>query len=90
MESTDGAAHVTYSDLKTHLLLYESHVPPNIQGLESLRINEIPETLAQRKKDGEAFLEKEEVKSLVEWKLWVTFMKSIYRKTPVLTSYTLQ
>ncbi len=69
MKSTDGAAHLTYSDLKTHLLSYESHVPPNIQGLESFRFKDTPETLAQRTYDDESFLEKEEVTSLVEWKL---------------------
>ena len=90
MESTDGAAHVTYSTLKTHLLSYESHVPPNIQGLESLRLNDTPEALAQRKKNGEAFLEKKEVTSLVEWKLWVTFIKHIYCKPSALTSNILQ
>ena len=69
MESTDGAAHVTYSDLQTHLLSYNSHVPPDIRRLELLRLKDTPEALAQRKKNGEAFLEKEEVTSLVQWKL---------------------
>ena len=74
MKSTQDAAHVTYSDLKTYLLSYESHVSPDVQGLESFRLNETPEALAQRKKNGKAFLEKEEVTNLVQWKLWVTFI----------------
>ena len=73
MEPTDGAAHVTYSDLQTHLS-YNSHVPPDIRRLDLLRLKDTPEALAQRKKNGEAFLEKEEVTSLVQWKLWVTFI----------------
>lgn len=89
MESTKSADHITYSDLKTRLLSYNSHVPPDIERLESLRLNDTPEALAQRKKNAEAFLEKEEVLSLVQWKLWVTFIKRIYRKTPALT-YILQ
>ena len=80
MESTDGAAHLSYPHLKKHLRSYESHVPPNLQDLESLRLNDIPEALAQRKKNGESLLEKKEVTSLVEWKLWVTFIIHIYRK----------
>ena len=80
MESTDSADHITYSDLQTRLLSYNSHVPPDIRRLDALRLNDTPEALAQRKKNGEAFLEKEEVTSLVQWKLWVTFIKYIYRK----------
>ena len=80
MKYTDGAAHISYSNLKKHLRSYESHVPPNLQDLESLRLNDTPEALAQRKKNSEAFLEKKEVTSLVEWKLWVTFINHIYRK----------
>ena len=69
MNSTQDAAHVTYSDLKTYLLSYESHVSPDVQGLELFRLNETPEALAQRKKNGKSFLEKEEVTNLVQWKL---------------------
>ena len=89
MESTDSADHVIYSHLKTRLLSYDSHIPPDIRRLDSLRLNDTPEALAQRKKNGEAFLEKEEVTSLVQWKLWVTFILHIYRKPPALT-YILQ
>ena len=40
-----------------------------LSDLEELRLSTIPQTLAQRKGDGNAFLEKSEVTSLVEWKL---------------------
>lgn len=89
MEPTDSAEVITYSDLEKSLLSYISHVPPDIQRLDSLRLNDTPETLAQRKKNGEAFLEKEEVTNLVQWKLWVTFIEHVYRKPPALT-YILQ
>lgn len=89
MESADSADHITYSDLKKRLLSYNSHVPPDIGHLESLRLKDIPEALAQRKKNGEAFLEKEEVTSLIRWKLWVILIKHSYRRTLALT-YILQ
>lgn len=90
MEPTDSADLITYSDLKQHLLSYESHVPPKIQGLESFRLKEIPVTLMRRYLDGGAFLEKEEVTKLVEWKLWVTLITKIYRTPAILTFYVLQ
>ncbi|KAL2044766.1 hypothetical protein N7G274_002541 [Stereocaulon virgatum] len=69
MKNLDSPTKITLPTLQSHLLSYESHVPDKIQKLESLRVNDIPETLAQRKKVGNAFLEKNEVTSLVEWKL---------------------
>ncbi|CAD6563621.1 MAG: hypothetical protein ASARMPRED_000094 [Alectoria sarmentosa] len=69
MRATDRPAEINLSTLHAHLLSYHSHVPEKIQGLEELRLNTLPETLLQRKKDGGSFLEKTEVTSLVEWKL---------------------
>ncbi|KAL9583139.1 MAG: hypothetical protein Q9212_002888 [Teloschistes hypoglaucus] len=63
------AEKISYHDFKTMLGCFAEYAPKKIQGLEELRYNEIPEVLAQRKKDGEAFLEKTEVQSLIEWKL---------------------
>ena len=90
MEPTDSADVITYSDLNKHLLSYESHVPPNLQDLESFRLKEIPVTLMRRSLDGGAFLEKEEVTKLVEWKLWVTLIIKTYCTPPTLTSNILQ
>ena len=91
MKDTDGPTKITLKPLQTHLQSYESHVPEKIQGLESLRLNEIPETLAQRKKDGDAFLEKTEVTSLVEWKLCVRPGDcGVGEYTQALTSWSLQ
>ena len=70
MKATDSPSQISVDTLHSLLLNHDSHVPDKIQGLE-LRQSKIPETLAQRKQDGEPFLEKAEVSSLVEWKLCV-------------------
>lgn len=69
MKAADRPADITLDTLHGHLLSYDSYIPDKIQGLEELRLSIIPKTLAQRRKDGEPFLEKSEVTSLVEWKL---------------------
>jgi len=48
---------------------YPSIASPKLKNLDNIRYNAIPGILAQRKKDGDAHLEKSEVESLVEWKL---------------------
>ncbi|KAL8641498.1 MAG: hypothetical protein Q9228_001708 [Teloschistes exilis] len=65
------ADKISYHDFSTMLFSFAGRAPKKMEGLEELRYNEIPEVLAQRKKDGEAFLEKTEVQSLIEWKLYV-------------------
>ena len=80
MRATDRPAEITFGTLHAHLLSYHSHVPEKIQGLEELRLNTVPETLVQRKKDGGSFLEKTEVTKLVEWKLCVYPAKIPTRK----------
>lgn len=62
---------ISYADFEKYLGHYKDHAPKKIQGLEELRYNEIPEIVAKRKQDGEAFLEKTEVQSLADWKLYV-------------------
>ena len=63
-------SNLTHADFFAKLSAYSEHVPKQIQGLEALRLVDVPDTLAQRRKDGDAFLEKTEVISLVEWKLY--------------------
>lgn len=66
---------ISYEDFKTYRTCYDlekKKLPEKFEGLQELRYNDVPEVVAQRKKDGEAFLEKTEVQSLVEWKLCVT------------------
>ena len=88
MKATDSPSQISVDMLHNHLLSYNSYVPDKIQGLEELRLGTIPNTLVQRKKDGEPFLEKTEVASLVEWKLYVCPTDILLRKPQHLTSLT--
>lgn len=71
MKAADRPSQISSDTLHTHLLSYDSHVPEKIHELEEIRLKEVPDTLNQRKMDGETFLEKAEVTALVEWKLCV-------------------
>lgn len=51
--------------------MYEHYLPAKIEGLDHLRLEDVPEVLDMRRKDGDAFLEMTEVAALVEWKLCV-------------------
>lgn len=70
MKPSLNADKLSYEDFKENLSKYETHVPSSIQGLEELRLREVPEVLEQRRKDGNALLEKTDVTGLVEWKLY--------------------
>lgn len=63
--------NISYADYKGYWGMYEVYLPAKIEGLEKLRLEEVPEVLEMRRKDGDAFLEKTEVTALVEWKLCV-------------------
>ena len=71
MKHSDSPDQISLSNLLTHASSYDSYVPKDLQILEELRVKTIPETLAQRKKDGDTFLEKAELSNLVDWKLFV-------------------
>lgn len=60
------------------LARYSSTAPSKLLDLDTLRYETIPATLAKRTEEGEAFLKKEEVESLVEWKLYVFIKTSIH------------
>ena len=60
---------ITFDDFSIYKDAYDSVVPSRIQGLQEVRLKQVPEVLEQRRKDQDAFLEKPEVTSLVEWKL---------------------
>lgn len=81
MKATDSPSQISLDRLHTLLTSYDSYVPDKIRGLEELRLRTIPETLTQRKKDGELYLEKTEVTSLVEWKLCVFLPIHLYANT---------
>ena len=60
---------ITFEGLSGYLRIYDSEIPQKIQGLQEIRLKQVPEILNQRRKDQDAFLEKTELASLVEWKL---------------------
>ncbi|KAL8995213.1 MAG: hypothetical protein Q9169_005001 [Polycauliona sp. 2 TL-2023] len=70
---------ISYVDFHTYWACYDidkKKLPDKLEGLSELRYTDVPEVVAQRKKDGEAFLEKTEVQSLVEWKLLAKLVAS--------------
>lgn len=71
MKSSLSSEKISYEEFQLYLRLYEQYLPPKIEGLEKLRLEEVPEVLEARRATGDAFLEKTEVQALIEWKLWV-------------------
>lgn len=69
MKTSLGPDKISYDEYKGHLGMYDHYLPAKIQALDHLRLEEVPEVLEMRRKDGDAFLEKTEVTALVEWKL---------------------
>ena len=70
MKISETFSNITFDTLKHLVERYNTDVPPNLQKLEEVRLREIPETLRERRKDGDSFLEKSEFTALVEWKLY--------------------
>ncbi|TKA63242.1 hypothetical protein B0A49_08014 [Cryomyces minteri] len=69
MGPSQAADQISLDGFKAQLELYDSYIPEKLQGLEEKRLKTIPAALERRRQDGDAFLEKEEVQDLVEWKL---------------------
>lgn len=66
--STDG-----FDDL---LAQYPSVVPQKLAELEKQRLNILPAEVDKRKADGKAYLTKQEVATLVDWKLFGISLES--------------
>ena len=64
---------IQLSDFKLLLAKYNDVIPKQLADLEQLRLDTIPEAIADRATaTGEgSYLEKDELRSLVEWKLYV-------------------
>ncbi|KAK5012885.1 hypothetical protein LTR39_003927, partial [Cryomyces antarcticus] len=69
MKPSQAADQISLDGLKAQLELYDRYIPEKLQSLEEKRLKTIPAALERRRRDGDAFLEKEEVQDLVEWKL---------------------
>lgn len=62
----DGIDRTNFDKL---LEQYADVVPEKLAELEEQRLSQIPSTLAHRKSDGNPYLTKDEVATLVDWKL---------------------
>ena len=62
---------IVEADFDNILSQYPETVPSKLSHLEEQRLSIIPAALAGRKKEGRAFLNKAEVATLVDWKLYV-------------------
>jgi hypothetical protein len=60
---------IGHSEVSEILAQYPSLVPPKLSELEEQRWTTIPTIVAKRKMTGNAFLKKQEVATLVDWKL---------------------
>lgn len=63
--------HISEADFDEVLSQYPETVPSKLAELEEQRLSIIPTVLAGRRKEGNAFLTKAEVTTLVDWKLYV-------------------
>jgi hypothetical protein len=57
------------SDFEEILSQYADTVPAKLADLEKQRLTTIPKALAERRAEGQAYLTKIEVATLVDWKL---------------------
>lgn len=70
--------NITPDDFATHLDRYQDLVPDSLHELDHYRFVTVPGLLKERRDaKGGAWLEKEEVQKLVEWKLYVRFHSRI-------------
>jgi hypothetical protein len=60
---------ISASDFEDILSQYPETVPSKLADLEEQRLSTIPTVLAQRRSEGQAYLTKTEVATLVDWKL---------------------
>ena len=62
---------ISPNDFEIVLQRYESHIPSNLNDLETVRLKSVPKSLESRRNDTKSkpWLEKKELEQLVEWKL---------------------
>ena len=69
MSLSVGWQDIDTDTVRENVQKYTDFVPPALKDLEEFRGNTIQKVLQERKENGEAFLEKDELLKLVEWKL---------------------
>jgi len=69
MEDRFLPANISIQAFNALLDQYASTVPSKLEQSENSRLRVIPQALEQRKKSGKAFLTRDEVIALLEWKL---------------------
>jgi hypothetical protein len=69
MGSQHAFDRITGSDFEEILSQYPETVPAKLADLEEQRLSTIPKVLAKRRAEGQAYLTKAEVATLVDWKL---------------------
>lgn len=69
MEKHHAIDEINAHDFDTLLKQYASIVPEKLADLETERLKTIPEFLTTRKQADDAYLNKAEVSTLVDWKL---------------------
>ena len=69
MGSQHAFDRIVRSDFEDVLSQYPDTVPTKLDNLEEQRLSTIPKVLAKRRAEGQAYLTKTEVATLVDWKL---------------------
>ena len=69
MASQYAFDRIAGSDFDDILSKYPDTVPAKLADLEEQRLSTIPKALAERRAEGQAYLTKTEVATLVDWKL---------------------
>jgi hypothetical protein len=69
MSSQHAFDRITDTEFEGILSQYPDVVPSKLADLEEQRFSTIPDVLAKRRAEGQAYLTKAEVATLVDWKL---------------------
>jgi hypothetical protein len=69
MGSQYAFGSISAGDFDDILSQYSEAVPSKLADLEEQRLSVIPDVLAERRSEGQAYLTKKEVATLVDWKL---------------------
>jgi hypothetical protein len=68
-ENLEDVLSPSIKTIKEYVQAYPQYVPKQLEELDPVRYETMPDTLRKRKAEGESYLEKDEVLKLVKWKL---------------------